>query len=195
MIESKIKEAIEKSIYLKTQLLKSEQSISFITQVSKIIYSKIMAGGKLLICGNGGSAADSQHIAAELVGRFLRDRKALPAIALTTDTSVLTAISNDYNFDIVFERQIEALCTSYDICWGISTSGNSSNVLKALFRAREKGAYTIALLGGNGGKCANYADRSYIVPSIESARIQEIHLLIEHLICELVEYYYVSNEK
>lgn len=183
-MEDKIKQVIEKSIYLKKKLL---NDTSFIIQVSELICLSLSKGGKILVCGNGGSAADSQHFAAEFIGRFMKDRKALPAIALTTDTSILTAIGNDYGFDSIFMRQVDALCTANDILIGISTSGNSKNVIEAFKCARSKGAKIIALLGNMGGKCKQYADYSYVVPATESARIQEIHLLIEHLICEYVE--------
>jgi D-sedoheptulose 7-phosphate isomerase len=144
-------------------------------------------GGKILIMGNGGSAADAQHLAAELVGRFLLERRALPAIALTTDTSILTAVGNDYGFDEVFARQVEALAMSGDLVLGISTSGNSTNVIKALTAAREKGCQTIGLLGRDGGMTAGVVDLALTVPSQETPRIQEAHQLIIHIVCDLVE--------
>ncbi|WP_288745602.1 D-sedoheptulose 7-phosphate isomerase [uncultured Bacteroides sp.] len=193
-MEERIKQVIEESISLKSNLL-SELGEKFIFQVSDLIVSSINNGGKVLICGNGGSAADAQHFAAEFVGRFMKNRKALPAIALTTDTSILTAISNDFGFDSVFIRQVDALCTSKDILIGISTSGNSRNVIEAFKCAQSKGAKIVALLGNEGGLCAHYADYSYVVSSIESARIQEMHLVIEHLICEFVEKQFVFDEK
>jgi len=190
-MKKRIEQAVNDSIHLKSQLL-NEESIEFISQVSQIIVSQINKGGKVLLCGNGGSAADAQHFAAELVGRFMKNRKPLPAVALTTDTSILTAIGNDYNFDSVFLRQVRALCTSNDILIGISTSGNSENIVEALKCARSIGAGIVALLGNTGGKCLQYADYSYVVNSCESARIQEIHLLVEHLICEFVEKAYID---
>lgn len=193
-MEERIKQVIEESISLKSNLL-SELGEKFIFQVSDLIVSSINNGGKVLICGNGGSAADAQHFAAEFVGRFMKNRKALPAIALTTDTSILTAISNDFGFDSVFIRQVDALCTSKDILIGISTSGNSRNVIEAFKCAQSKGAKIVALLGNEGGLCVHYADYSYVVSSIESARIQEMHLVIEHLICEFVEKQFVFDEK
>lgn len=193
-MEERIKQAIAESISLKSDLL-SESGEKFISQVSDLIVSSINDGGKILICGNGGSAADAQHFAAEFVGRFMKDRKPLPAIALTTDTSILTAIGNDYGFDSVFIRQVDALCTSKDILIGISTSGNSKNVIEAFECAQSKGAKIVALLGNVGGLCIQYADFSYVVSSTESARIQEVHLFIEHLICEFVEKQFVINEK
>lgn len=186
-MEQRIKQAIEDSINLKTQLLNDPSALSFISKISDLICSSINNDGKVLTCGNGGSAADAQHVAAELVGRFMKNRKALPAIALTTDTSILTAVGNDYGFEYVFSRQVDALCNPQDIVIGLSTSGNSNNIIEAFKSAKSKGATIVALLGGDGGECAKYADYSYIVPSKESGRIQEVHLLIEHLICELVE--------
>jgi D-sedoheptulose 7-phosphate isomerase len=144
-------------------------------------------GNKILICGNGGSAADSQHFAAELVGRFKLERKGLPAIALTTDTSILTAIGNDYGFDQIFERQVEALGKEGDILVGISTSGNSENVIRAVKKAKEIGIYTIGLLGKSGGKLKDLVDLSLVVPSNNTPRIQECHVLIYHIVCEEVE--------
>jgi len=145
------------------------------------------AGGKVVLCGNGGSAADAQHIAAELVGRFLLERRALPALALTTNTSSLTAIANDKNYEDVFRRQVEALVDGKDVVIGISTSGNSANVIKAMEEAKKKGARTIALTGRGGSKLAEAADLTITVPSDSTPRIQEAHITIGHIICELVE--------
>ncbi|MDI6721164.1 MAG: D-sedoheptulose 7-phosphate isomerase [Candidatus Aenigmarchaeota archaeon] len=147
----------------------------------------ISNGKKLVIFGNGGSAADAQHIAAEFVGRFLCERRALPAIALTTDTSILTSIGNDYGFSKVFERQVEALANEGDLAIGISTSGNSENVLLGLGAAKRKGADTIGLLGNDGGKIARSVDLPIIVPSNKTPRIQEAHILIGHIICAISE--------
>ena len=193
-MKQRILEAIENSINLKAKLLEDEKQSSFICNCADQIYKSLKKKGKLLICGNGGSAADAQHLAAEFVGRFMKERKSLPAIALTTDTSIITAISNDYGFDVIFSRQIEALCESNDVLLAISTSGNSTNIINALIEAKKKGAYTIALLGKNGGKCVDYTDFYYIVDSQEAARIQEIHLLVEHLTCELVETYFYEEK-
>jgi D-sedoheptulose 7-phosphate isomerase len=144
-------------------------------------------GGQLLFFGNGGSAADAQHLAAEFVGRFLRERRALPAVALTTDSSILTAIGNDYGFDRVFSRQIEALGRANDVAIGISTSGNSPNVVEAIKLAADKGLKTIGLAGKDGGLLAKRADISIIVPSANTALIQECHIAVGHLLCELIE--------
>lgn len=147
----------------------------------------IQNGGKILLMGNGGSAADSQHIAAEIVGRFKKDRKGLPAIALTTDTSILTSVGNDYGYEEIFARQIEALCTKLDMVIGITTSGNSGNVVKAMQKAKRIGAKTIGLTGGSGGKLSDICDQNLIVPSNVTARIQEAHIFIGHCLCEILE--------
>lgn len=141
----------------------------------------------IFFMGNGGSAADSQHLAAEFVGRFQKDRKGYPAVALTTDTSILTSIGNDYGFNKVFKRQIEALVKNGDVVVGISTSGNSSNVIEGILEAKKIGAYTVGLLGKDGGKLKELCDLSIVVPSDVTARIQEMHILIGHIVCEMVE--------
>lgn len=146
----------------------------------------MVAGRKVLIFGNGGSAADAQHIAAEFVNRFMIERPPLAAMALTTDTSILTSIANDYTFEDIFTKQVQALGQEGDIAWGISTSGNSPNVIKGLMAAREKKMYTIGL-GGQGGKMVSAADLALMVPSETTARIQEAHLTLAHILCELVE--------
>lgn len=147
----------------------------------------ILRGGKILLAGNGGSAADAQHIAAEFVGRFVRERMSLPAIALTTDTSALTAIANDYGFEAVFARQIAGLGNENDVFIGISTSGNSPNIVRAVATAREKGLKTLIFSGRDGGILRGSADVEIIVPSDVTARIQEMHILVGHIICEFVD--------
>jgi D-sedoheptulose 7-phosphate isomerase len=147
----------------------------------------LLAGNKILWCGNGGSAADSQHLAAELVGRFHRMRRAFPSIALTTDTSVLTSIANDWSYDEVFARQVEALAQPGDVLVGISTSGNSRNVCAALEKARELGVITVAMTGQGGGRMASLADICLRVPATDAARIQEGHILCGHILCEWIE--------
>jgi len=147
----------------------------------------LRAGGKVLLFGNGGSAADSQHIAAELVGRFARERRALPALALTVNTSNLTAIANDYSFEDVFARQVEALGRPGDVAVGISTSGNSPNVVRAIESAKAAGLATEAWTGGRGGKCAQVAGLVFRAPSDATPRIQELHITVGHIVCELVE--------
>ena len=154
---------------------------------SDIISKSLTSGGTIFWCGNGGSAADSQHIAAEFVGRFKKDRKPLRSIALTTDTSILTCISNDYSFEEIFSRQLNALGRKGDVLIAITTSGESKNIKQALIQAKKMKIKTIALLGKKGGVCKDHADLSLIIPSHTTARIQEMHILIEHLMCELVE--------
>ena len=158
-----------------------------IVRVSQVIAAAMGNGRKVLIMGNGGSAADAQHFAAELVGRFLLERKALPAIALTTDSSILTAVGNDYGFDAVFSRQVEALAVAGDVILGISTSGQSTNVLNALIAARDIGCTTIGLLGKDGGAIGSIVDFSLIVPVHETPYVQEAHLTIIHTLCDLLE--------
>lgn len=152
-----------------------------------LLVERLSAGNKLLVCGNGGSAADAMHISAELVGRFLQDRRPIPAIALTANSPIITALSNDYSYDTVFSRQVEALANSGDVVWGISTSGNSRNVVEALRTARAKGGSTLGLTGKGGGAMAEYSDVLMAVPLSDTPRIQEVHLATYHAICEGVE--------
>lgn len=158
-----------------------------IASVAETISRALAAGKKLLVMGNGGSAADAQHIAAEIVGRFRLERRGLPAIALTTDTSIITAIGNDYGFDMIFRRQVEALAEEGDVVMGISTSGSSPNVVQALLLAGEMGCRTIGLLGKDGGSIKDCVETAVIVPGEETPRIQEGHITIIHIICDLVE--------
>ena len=170
-------DSLHKSISLKTQ----------INDAINLIINSIKNGNKLIIFGNGGSAADAQHIAAELIGRFKLERKSLPAIALTTDTSILTSLGNDYSYDTIFSRQCESLVLKNDVVIGISTSGNSKNVELGMKTALKKGAKTIGLLGNNGGIIKSVSDISIIVNSVDTANIQESHRVIYHIICNLVE--------
>ena len=158
-----------------------------IAEMVTLLVETFSHGGKLLVMGNGGSAADAQHFVAEVVGRFKMERKALPAVALSTDTSILTAIGNDYGFDVVFRRQIEALAVPGDLVVGISTSGNSPNVLQALELAREKGCRTVGLLGKDGGTIKEACHLALIVPSNDTPRVQEGHITIIHIVCDLLE--------
>lgn len=180
---------IEKSLaeHQATIRLVHEQLLPVISQSAGQLIDILKAGNKVLICGNGGSAADAQHFAAELVGRFELERGGLPSIALTTDTSVLTAVGNDYGFAQLFSRQVEALAVSGDALIGISTSGNSENVLLAMQKAAGKGCLTIALTGRDGGAIAKAADLSLNVAVERTARVQEAHLMILHLICEQID--------
>jgi D-sedoheptulose 7-phosphate isomerase len=164
-----------------------EQSSQDLARAARMIIESMLAGCKLLIFGNGGSAADAQHIAAELAFKMGREREALPALALTTDTSLLTAIGNDRSFDYIFARQIQALGRKGDIALAISTSGNSPNVIEAVKQSRETGIGTIGLLGAGGGKVATLVDLAMIVPSDETPRIQEVHITASHIICQLIE--------
>lgn len=166
-------------------LLRDQQSL--LQSIGEEMTRAIVAGKKVLWCGNGGSAADSQHLAAELMGRFRRERCALPSIALTTDTSILTAIGNDYGYERVFQRQVEAICTRGDVLVGISTSGCSKNVCAALQTARQMGAFTVAFAGQGGGEIAAIADVALCIPSKDTARIQEGHILCGHMLCDWVE--------
>jgi len=166
-----------------------------ILKAAETIRDRLAAGGKLLLMGNGGSAGDSQHIAAELIGRFKEERKAIPAIALTVDSSTLTALGNDYGFETIFSRQVEALATSKDAVLGISTSGNSENVIRALNVARDIGAVTIGLMGKGGGSMKDCVDIGIVVPSDDTARIQEVHITIGHIICEIIEQDLIHENK
>ena len=171
-----------------SKLIKNSTSLSDqIEQAAVIIAECIKKNNKILLFGNGGSAADAQHIAAELVGRFSMERKAFPAIALTADSSVITSLANDFSYDIVFSRQCERLVSPNDVVIGISTSGNSPNVENGLLTARKNGAKTIGLLGNNGGKIKKSVDLPIIVNSSSTPRIQEVHRIIYHIICDLVE--------
>lgn len=158
-----------------------------IAEMATQLVETFTRGGKLLVMGNGGSAADAQHFVAEIVGRFKLERRGLPAIALSTDTSILTAIGNDYGFDKVFRRQVEALAVPGDLVVGISTSGNSPNVQQALELAREKGCRTVGLLGKDGGSIKNVCDLALIVPTNDTPRVQEGHITIIHIVCDLLE--------
>ena len=184
-MKTAIAQHIQDSIAVKQQLLKS--FVPSIEEAAIKVSVCLKQGGKLLFMGNGGSASDSQHLAAEFVGRYEKERRALAAIALTTDTSILTAVGNDYGFEKIFERQIEALGKKGDILFAISTSGNSKNVLRGVQKAKVLGLYTIALAGGTGGELGSLADLALVIPSKKTSRIQESHILIGHIICECVD--------
>jgi D-sedoheptulose 7-phosphate isomerase len=185
--EQRVSRSIQASIAVKQLLLGNADVVSLIAKVSARLVDTISQGNKVLLFGNGGSAADAQHIAAEFVGRFAFDRPALPALALSVNTSCVTAIGNDYGYDLVFSRQIEALARPGDLAIGISTSGNSSNVLRGLSVASKMGLCTVALTGCTGGKLKGVVDHCICAPSNETPRIQECHILIGHIISELVE--------
>ncbi len=184
-MDQRIKSIVSESVRVKEEAFR--QNMEKIQSAVAMITDCFKDGRKLLICGNGGSAADSQHIAAEFVGRFQKERKALAAISLTTDTSILTCLSNDYQFDCVFSRQVEALGERGDVFLGLSTSGNSKNVVQAARAARSKGMRTIAMTGEGGGLLAEAVELCLAVPSKVTARVQESHSTIAHVICELVE--------
>lgn len=187
--DQRVHRSISSSVEAKQRLLQDPALISLIGRVSEVCLQALRTGNKLLLFGNGGSAADTQHIAAEIVGRFAFDRPALPALALSVDTSALTAVSNDYGFDRAFSRQVEALGREGDVALGFSTSGNSPNVLQAISSARKMKLRTVGFTGHSGGKLKLSTDLDYCicVPSEVTARIQECHMLIGHVICELVE--------
>lgn len=181
-----VRQAFEASVAAKTRFL--EDHLEELERVVDVVSERLVAGGKILLFGNGGSAADAQHIAAELVNRFRLERPPLPAIALTTDSSALTSIANDYSFDELFSRQVKALGNAGDVAFAISTSGNSKNVLKAVEACRQKEVVTIGLAGGDGGALAGMVDHLLCVSSTTVvARIQETHILIGHVICEMVD--------
>jgi D-sedoheptulose 7-phosphate isomerase len=182
IIQKRFKESGE----VKARFLK--ENLSRLLEVIKVVAQAFEAGNKLLIMGNGGSAADAQHIAAEFVNRYIIDRPPLPAISLTTDTSVLTSISNDASFVEVFARQVRALGREGDVILGISTSGNSANIVRAFEVAKEMGLRTVTFTGNDGGALSRIADYSLVVPSSSTPRIQEVHILVGHTLCEMVEH-------
>jgi len=164
-----------------------QDCLSDIAKIACLCQEALRNKQTIFFCGNGGSAADSQHLAAEIVGRFVTERRGFPAVALTTDSSILTAVANDYGYEQIFARQVEALVRPGDIVFGLTTSGNSPNVLRAMEKAKQLGAMTIGMSGGNGGQLAGCCDVCLIVPSQNTARIQEAHILIGHIICELID--------
>jgi D-sedoheptulose 7-phosphate isomerase len=186
-METIILKRFKESSEVKSRFLR--ENLSKLLDVIKLISHTFEAGNKLFFFGNGGSAADAQHLAAEFVNRYVMDRPPLPAIALTTDASVLTSVSNDFGFNEIFAKQIRALGKERDVAIGITTSGNSPNVVKAFEVAKEMGIKTIALTGNDGGIVGKMADFPLIVPSTSTPRIQEAHILIGHILCEMVEHY------
>ena len=184
-MEKFIRQSLENSIAVKRAV--AEKFPPVIARMARVMVEALRNGHRIYIAGNGGSASDAQHIAGELVGRFTMERKALPVIALATDTAVLTAVANDYGYDEVFRRQVEAHVREGDVLLCISTSGNSPNILKAIEQAKSVGARVLALAGRDGGKLAKAAELCVTVPAKESARIQESHITIGHILCEIVE--------
>jgi D-sedoheptulose 7-phosphate isomerase len=193
MIE-KIVTQITKSINTKKDFIKDHKNLKLISVVTKKIVECYKKNKKLIIFGNGGSASDAQHFAAELVGRFKRERRALNAIAITTNTSIITALGNDYGFETIFSRQIESLAQEGDVVFGISTSGNSENVISALKLAKKLGCTTVGLTGFSGGKMKQFSDYCICVPTDDTPRIQEVHITIIHIICDLVEEFVIKNK-
>ena len=184
---SRVEQRIRESMAVKEALLRDKELIGLISEVGRDWAEVLRRGHRAFLFGNGGSAADAQHIAAELVGRYLGDRPGLPVVALTANTSSLTAIANDYSYDAVFARQLEALGSAGDMAIGISTSGSSRNVLLAIDAAKRKGMTSVALTGQGGGQLKDLADRCICVPSADTPRVQEVHILIGHILCEIVE--------
>lgn len=191
-MRDEIAKKLEESAQLKKTIATSK--IEEIESIVNSILSAYKSGGKVVLFGNGGSAADAQHLACELVGRVTLKRQAFPAIALTTNTSTLTAVANDYGYETVFSRQVEALVNEKDVVIGLSTSGNSPNVVRAIQVAKMKGAKTIGLTGSDGGKLAEVADLVLTIPSDSIPRIQEAHITIGHIVCELVEKEIANND-
>ena len=192
-MRERIKDILLESIQVKEEILRSQ--IGQIVEIAQLMIDCLKKDGKVIVFGNGGSASDSQHIAAELVGRFKKDRSALAAIALTTNTSILTSLANDYGYDVVFSRQVEALGKKNDVVLGISTSGKAKNVALGIKQAKKMGIKTVALSGGDGGDIVKLADVSLVVPSKITARIQEAHITIAHIICEMIEQELCQEQK
>ncbi|HDN59778.1 MAG: phosphoheptose isomerase [Candidatus Neomarinimicrobiota bacterium] len=190
-LEKEIKTQLVESSDLKLKL--ASEFVSEIKEIALVLIECVKKGGKILLCGNGGSAADSQHLATELVTRLRLERKPIRAIALTTDTSLMTAMANDYDFSRIFERQVEALGDKDDVLIGITTSGNSGNVIKALEMGKRIGMKTVAITGKDGGKIRDVADISLIVPSMDVQRIQEAHITVGHILCDILEKYFYGN--
>lgn len=182
-----IKSQIKESIDVKNKILSDESLLTQIEKASEEIVKCYKSGHMLLLCGNGGSAGDAQHIAGEMVARFRIERKALSALAFNTNSSVVTAIGNDYEYNIIFERQVEAFGHSGDVLIAISTSGNSESVVRAIEKAKSMGIKTVSLLGKGGGACKDISDYAIVVPCDDTARIQESHIMIGHIICDIVE--------
>jgi D-sedoheptulose 7-phosphate isomerase len=189
----KIKSIISESINVKSNILKDEQLLRTVKECVSVIVSAFKNGNKVLFCGNGGSAADAQHLAAEFSGRFYTDRDALPAEALHCNTSYITAVANDYGYDVIYSRIIKGIGKKGDIIIGLSTSGNSKNIINAFEVAREKGMITISFTGATGGKMKDLSDHLINVPSTDTPRIQESHITLGHIICQLVEEFYFAQ--
>lgn len=192
-MQSNIKEIIQSSLALKSKLLEDSEIHATLEHCVQIIVTAFQNGNKVLFCGNGGSAADAQHLAAEFSGRFYTDRDALPAEALHVNTSYLTAVANDYSYDVVYSRLINGIGKAGDVLVGLSTSGNSKNIVLAFDKAKEKGMTTIGFTGDHGGLMRTNSDFLLAVPSKDTPRIQECHILLGHILCQLVEEQYFQN--
>lgn len=189
----KIKNIITQSIKVKQEILANDEFLKIIETISNTIVDSLKNGNRIYFCGNGGSAADAQHLAAEFSGRFYTDRKALPAEALHCNTSYLTAVANDYSYDVVYARLIDGIGNSGDVLIGLSTSGNSANIVKAFETAKEKGIITVGFTGTSGGVMKGLSDYLVNVPSTDTPRIQESHIMLGHIICQLVEEKYFEK--
>ncbi len=190
-----IKSIIEESVAVKKAILANEEMLKHIDEITNITVASLKNGGRVYFCGNGGSAADAQHLAAEFSGRFYLDRDALPAEALHCNTSYLTAVANDYSYDVIYARLVKGLAHKGDILVGLSTSGNSVNIVKAFETAREKGVVTVGFTGEGGGKMKGLSDYLFDVPSKNTPRIQESHIMIGHIFCQLAEERYFAPAK
>lgn len=190
----KVFDIINASISTKQKLIADQEMLHKVEAAARAITKAYQDGKKVLFCGNGGSAADAQHLAAEFSGRFYLNRKALPAEALHVNTSYLTAVANDYSYDVVYSRLVDGIGQEGDVLFGISTSGNSTNIVNAMIKAKEKGLITIGFTGEQGGIMRDHSDFLFNMPSTDTPRIQECHILIGHIICQLVEEYYFTNE-
>ena len=193
-MKDKIKDIIQASITVKQAVLKDEKHTETVEEVTSAIVKAFKTGNKVLFCGNGGSAADAQHLAAEFSGRFYTDRDALPSEALHVNTSYLTAVANDYSYDVVYSRMIKGIGRKGDVLVGLSTSGNSKNIILAFEQAKENGMITVAFTGATGGKMKGMVDYLINVPSTDTPRIQESHILLGHIICQLVEEKYFNSK-
>jgi len=192
-MRERIKDILLESIQVKEEILRNQ--VDSILQIAVLMIDCLKKDGKVIVFGNGGSASDSQHIAAELVGRFKKDRSALAGIALTANTSIITSLANDYGYDVVFSRQVEALGKKNDVVLGISTSGKAKSVALGIKQAKKMGIKTVALSGGDGGDIIKLADVSLVVPSKITARIQEAHITIAHILCEMIEQELCQEQK
>lgn len=192
-MNGKIYDIISESVSVKNKVLANGQLLQRVGEIVQVVVAALKSGKRIYFCGNGGSAADAQHLAAEFSGRFFIDRDALPAEALHCNTSYLTAVANDYSYDVVYSRLIKGIANKGDVLFGLSTSGNSTNIVKAFETARENGVITIGFTGETGGKMKPLCDHLIDVPSTNTPRIQEVHMLIGHIICQLVEEQYFAS--